>query len=156
MSGTQVVTRSSPTEGLAMADCVATIDQLSKKRSRNPSKPTGTDKVSTPAGAQSIPIPEDVPQRQSGSSDDGEINPTAANLWNQLFKSTDYVRLAGNREFFHKRVLKLLSREAALRITDGLGRDVMNRKVDFLRSKETDTAKLRLSLQELFTKMVIK
>ena len=82
MSGTQVVTRSSPTEGLAMADCVATINQLSKKRSSKPSKPTGTDKVSTPAGAQSTPIAEDAPQRQPGSSDDGEINLTAANLWN--------------------------------------------------------------------------
>ena len=156
MTGTKVVTRSSPTEGLAMADCVATIDQLSKKRSRNPSKPTGTDKVSTSAGAQSTPIAEDAPQRQPGSSDDGEINLIAANLWNQLFKSTDYVRLAGNREFFHKRVLKLLSRKAALRITEGIGRDVMNRKVDFIRSKETDTAKLKLSLQEQFTKLVIK
>merc|ERR1712082_94458 len=139
-----------------MADCVATIDQLSKKRSRNPSKPTGTDKVSTPAGAQSTPIAEDTPQRPPGSCDDIEINPTAANLWDQLFKSTDYVRLAGNREFFHKRVLKLLSREAALRITEGLKRDIMNRKADFIRSKETDTAKLRLSLQEQFTKIVIK
>ena len=156
MTGTKVVTRSSPTEGLAMADCVATINQLSKKRSRNPSKPTGTDKVSTSAGAQSTPIAEDAPQRQPGSSDDGEINLIAANIWNQLFKSTDYVRLAGNREFFHKRVLKLLSREAALRITEGIGRDVMNRKVDFIRSKETDTAKLKLSLQEQFTKLVIK
>ena len=80
MSGTQVVTRSSPTEGLAMADCVATIDQLSKKRARKPLKPAGTDKVSTPAGAQSTPIPEDTPQKQPGSSGDGEINPTAANL----------------------------------------------------------------------------
>merc|ERR1712082_471396 len=115
-----------------MADCVATIDQLSKKRSRNPSKPTGTDKVSTPAGAQSTPIAEDTPQRQPGSSDDGEINPTAVNLWNQLFKSTDYVKLVGNRDFFQKRVMKLLSYDATLRISKGLELDVMNLKVDFL------------------------
>ena len=61
MSGTQVVTKSSPTEGLAMADCVATIDQLSKKRGRKPSKPAGAEKVPTPAGAQSTPIPEANP-----------------------------------------------------------------------------------------------
>ena len=156
MSGTKVITRSSPTEGLNMADCVATIDQLSKKRPRQASKPTGTDKVSTPAGAQSTPTAEDAPPRQPGSSDGSEINPTAANIWNQLFKSTDYVKLAGNRDFFHKRVLRLLSHEAALRITEALGKEVINRKVDFLKSKETDTAKLRLSLQELFTKIVIK
>ena len=116
MSGTQVVTRSSPTEGLAMADCVATIDQLSKKRARKPSKPAGAEKVSTPAGAQSTPIPEDNPGSSAFQFGEinGEINPTAANLWDQLFKTTDYVRLAGNREFFHKRVLKLLTHEAAL------------------------------------------
>ena len=50
----------------------------------------------------------------------------------------------------------MLSREAALRITEGIGRDVMNWKVDFIKSKETDTAKLKLSLQEQFTKLVIK
>merc|ERR1712240_916256 len=32
----------------------------------------------------------------------------------------------------------------------------MNRKVDFLSSKETDASKLKLSLQEQFTKLVIK
>ena len=156
MSGTQVVTSSSPTEGSAMADCVATIDQLTKERPKKPSNPAGTDEESTPAGAQSTPKAEDTPQRQPGSSDDGEINLTAANLWNRLFKSTDYVKLVGNREFFHKRVMKLLSHEATLRISKGLEIDVMNLKVDFLRSKETDTAKLRLSLQEQFTKIVIK
>merc|ERR1712240_217796 len=79
-----------------------------------------------------------------------------ANLWHQLFKSTDYVKLAGNRDFFHKRVKRLLTNEQALRITEALGKDVINRKADFLKSRETDTAKLRLSLQELFTKIVIK
>ena len=155
MSGTRVITRSSPTEGLIMAECVATINQLSK-RSRHASKSTGADKESTPAGAQSTPTAEDTPPRQPESSDGSDINPAAANLWHQLFKSTDYVKLAGNRDFFHKRVLRLLSHEAALRITEALGKDVINRKVDFLKSKETDTAKLRLSLQELFTKIVIK
>ena len=116
MSGTQVVTSSSPAEELAMADCVATIDQLSKKRPKKPSTPAAADKESTPAGAQSTPKAEDAPQRQPGSSDDGEINLTAANLWNRLFKSKDYVKLVGNREFFHKKLMKLLSHEATLRI----------------------------------------
>ena len=158
MSGTQVVTRSSPTEELPMAECVATIDQLSKKRGRKPSKPAGAEKVPTPAGAQSTPIPEANPGANAFQFGEinGEINPTAADVWDQLFRTTDYVRLAGNREFFHKRVLKVLSTEAALRLTEGLKRDIMNRKVDFIRSKETDPAKLRLSLQEQFTKIVIK
>ena len=155
MPGTRVITRSSPTEGLNMSECVATIDQLSK-RARHASKPSGADKESTSARAHSTPTTEDIPPRHPESSDGGDTNPAAANLWNQLFKSTDYVKLAGNRDFFHNRVRRLMSNEAALRITEALGKDVINRKVDFLKSKETDTAKLRLSLQELFTKIVIK
>merc|ERR1711955_21898 len=103
-----------------MTDCVATIDQLSKTRPKKPSTQSAADKESTPAGAQSTPKAEDAPQRQPGSSDDGEINLTAANLWNRLFKSTDYVKLVENREFFHKKVMKLLSHEATLRISKGL------------------------------------
>ena len=80
MSGTQVATSSSPAEKLAMTDCVATIDQLSKTRPKKPSTPSVADEESTPAGAQSTPKAEDAPQRQPGSSDDGEINLTAANL----------------------------------------------------------------------------
>ena len=146
MSATRVITRSSPTEGINIAECVEKIDQLSK-RSRHASKTGGADKESTPAETQSTPTAEDTPPRQPESSDGSDINPAAANLWHQLFKSTDYVKLAGNRDFFHKRVKKLLTNEQALRITEALGKDVINRKVDFLKSKETDTAKLRLSLQ---------
>ena len=69
MSGTQVVTRSSPTEELPMAECVAT-------------KPAGAEKVPTPAGAQSTPIPEDNPGSSAFQFGEinGEINPTAANV----------------------------------------------------------------------------
>ena len=76
MSGTQVVTSSSPAEELAMADCVVTIDQLSKTgpsgrqrlkkiiksalldrpdsetRLKKPSTSSAADKETTPAGAQ--------------------------------------------------------------------------------------------------------
>ena len=180
MSGTQIATNSSPAEKSAMTDCVATIDQLSKTgpsgrqrlkkiiksvlldrpdsetRPKKPSTSSAADEESTPAGAQSTPKAEDAPQRQPGSSDDGEINLTAANLWNRLFKSKDYVKLVGNREFFHKKLMKLLSHEATLRISKGLELDVMNLKVEFLKSKEINTDKLKLSLQEQFTKIVIR
>ena len=79
MPGTRVITRSSPTEGINMAECVATINQLSK-RSRHASKSTGVDKESTSARAQSPPTAEDIPPRQPESSDGSDINPAAANL----------------------------------------------------------------------------
>merc|ERR1711873_138909 len=84
------------------------------------------------------------------------IHLTAANLWNRLFKSKDYVKLVGNREFFHKKLMKLLSHEATLRMSKELELDVMNLKVEFLKSKATNTDKLKLSLQEQFTKIVIR
>ena len=155
MSATRVITRSSPTEAVNIAECVEKIDKLSK-RSRHASKTGGAEKESTPAETESTPIAEDTPPRQPESSDDSDINPVAVRLWYQLFKTTDYVKIAGNRDFFHKRVKKLLTTDQALRITEALGKDIINRKVDFLKLKETDPAKLRLSLQELFTKIIIK
>ena len=111
---------------------------------------------STPAAAQATHKAEDAPQRQPGSSDDGEVNLTAAHLWNRLFKSKNYVKLAGNREFFHKKLTKLLSSEATLRMSKELELDILDFKVEFLKSKETDKDQLKLSLQEQFTKIVIR
>merc|ERR1711873_162764 len=127
----------------------------SETRLKKPSTSSAADGESTPTGAQSTPKAEDAPQRQPGSSDDGEINLTAANLWNRLFKSKDYVKLVGNREFFHKKLMKLLSHEATLRMSKELELDIMNLKVEFLKSKEINTDKFKLSLQEQFTKIVI-
>ena len=90
-----------------------------------------------------------------GSREEDVVNPVAVKLWNQLFETTDYAGLAG-RDFFHTRVKKLLTVEQVQNITALIEKDIITRKVDFLKSKETDTAKLRLSLQELFTKIVIR
>merc|ERR1711955_83687 len=46
--------------------------------------------------------------------------------------------------------------EQIQKVAKFLKKDISNRKVDFLKSKETDIAKLRLSLQELFTRIVIR
>ena len=158
MSSTQVVTRSSPTEEMPMEECKAVIDQFLKRRSRKPSKPAGAEKVPTPAGAQSTPNPEANPGTNVFQFGEpiSDVNPAAVDVWDQLFRTTDYIRLAGNREFFHQRVLKALSEDASLRLSEVLKRDIMNWKEDFIRTKETDLAKLRLSLQERFTQIVIK
>ena len=102
MSATRVITRSSPTQLVNIAECVEKIDQLTK-RSRHASKTGGAEKESTPAEAESTPTAEDTPPRQPESSDDSDINHVAVRLWYQLFKTTDYVKIAGNRDFFHKK-----------------------------------------------------
>merc|ERR1711867_30703 len=52
--------------------------------------------------------------------------------------------------------VKLLSPEATLRMSKELELDILNFKVEFLKSKETDKDQLKLSLQEQFTKIVIR
>ena len=128
----------------------------SETRLQKSSTSSAANGESTPAAAQATHKAEDAPQRQPGSSDDGEVNLTAAHLWNRLFKSKNYVKLAGNREFFHKKLMKLLSPEATLRMSKELELDILNFKVEFLKSKETNKDQLKLSLQEQFTKIVIR
>ena len=110
---------------------------------------------SATAAVQTNHKAEDAPQSQLGSNDDGEVNLTAAHLWNRLFKSKDYIKLAGNREFFTNST-KLLSPEATIRMSKELELDILNFKVEFLKSKETDIDQLKLSLQEQFTKIVLR
>merc|ERR1711873_211452 len=155
MSATRVTTRSSPTQVVNIGEGVEKIDRLTK-RTGHASKTGGAEKELTPAETESKPIAEDTPPRQPESSDDSDINPVSVKLWYQLFKTADYVKIAGNSDFFHKKVKKLLTTEQARRVAEALERDIINSKMDFLKLKETNAGKLRLSLQELFTKIVIK
>merc|ERR1712163_57065 len=52
--------------------------------------------------------------------------------------------------------MKLLSPEATQRMSKELELDILDFKVEFLKSKETDIDQLKLSLQEQFTKIVIR
>lgn len=155
MSTTRVTTRSSSTQVVNIAECAEKIDQLTK-RTRHASKTGGAEKESTPTENELTPTVEDTPSKLPGSSDDDVINPVAVKLWNQLFKTTDYVKIAGKSDFFHTQVRKLLTMEQVQKVAEILEKDISNRKVDFLKSKETNIAKLRLSLQELFTRIVIR
>ena len=129
MSSTQVRTRSSNTEEIPMEECMAVIDQYSKRRSRKISKPAGAEKDPTPVGAQSTPKPGANPGADGFHFGDpiSEVNSAAVDVWDQLFKNTDYIRLAGNTEFFHQRVFKALSDDAPLILSEVLKRDMMKR-----------------------------
>ena len=141
---TRVRTRSFSTPPVSVEECTKTIDQLAK-RARNASATGRAEKDSTPTGNVSTP--------RSGGDD--AVNPVAVELWNQLFNTSDYMGIAG-RDSFHTRVRNLLTEEQIQSVTELIKKDVTNRKVDFLKSKETDIPKLRLSLQESFTKIVIR
>ena len=154
MSATRVITRSSSAESPSIAECTETIDQLTK-RNRHVSKGGGAEKDSTPTESVSTPVREETPSSLPGSREEDAVNPVAVKLWNQLFETNDYVGLAG-RDFFHTRVKTLVTLGQVQKITALIEKDIRDRKMDFIKSKETDTAKLRLSLQEMFTKVVIR
>ena len=101
MSTTRVTTRNSATEEVNVAACVDKIDQL-MKRNRHASRTEDSPKDSTPSE-------EEIPSRTPGSSHDDDINPDALKLWNQLFKSRDFVAIAAKSDFFHTRVKKILT-----------------------------------------------
>ena len=146
---TRTRTRSSSTPPESVEECTRKIDELSKRR-RNASATGRTEKGSTPTGGASGSTPTgDV------SGGDDAVNHVAVELWNQLFSTSDFMDIAG-RDSFHMRVRKLLTEEQQQSVTALIKKDIINRKVDFIKSKETDIPKLRLSLQESFTKIVIR
>ena len=100
MSPTRV-TRGSSTGAVNVEECMAAMDQLSKKR-RHQSRTMEGAKEPTP-GAEAIPIshPE--------SSDGDGTNRTALLLWNQMFGKTDYASIAGKSKFLSRQVRTVLS-----------------------------------------------
>ena len=82
MSSTQVRTRSSNTEEIPMEQCMAMIDQYSKRRSRKISKPAGAERDPTPVGAQSTPKQGANPGANGFHFGDplGEINSAAIDI----------------------------------------------------------------------------
>ena len=154
MSATRAVTRSTSAETPSIEESMEMIEQLAR-RNRNASRGGGADKESTPTESVSTPIVEETPSSLPGSRDEDAVNPEAVKLWNQMFETRNYVALAG-RDFFHTRVKTLVTLGQVQKITAQIEKDIRDRKVDYIKSKETDTAKLRLSLQELFTKVVIR
>ena len=110
MSTTRVTTRSSSTQPVNVAECAERINQLTK-RVRHASKTGGAEKDSTPTENESTPIVEGTSSSLPGSREEDVVNPVAVKLWNQLFKTTDYVDIAGKSDFFHTQVRKLLTME---------------------------------------------
>ena len=150
----RTITRSASADTPTIAESMEIIEQLARKK-RSASRGGGADSESTPAESVSTPIVEETSSSLSGSRNEDAVNPEAVKLWNQMFESGDFAALAG-KDFFHTRVKKLVTLGQVLKITSQIEKDMRDKKVDYTKSKETDTAKLRLSLQELFTKVVIR
>ena len=156
---TRTRTRSSSTPPESVEECIRKIDEL-HRRGRNASATGRTGTGSTPTGdaSGSARDASDSAGDASGSnvsSGDSTVNRVAVELWNQLFHTSDVMDIIG-RGSFHMGVRKLLTEEQQEEVTAVIKRNIINRKADFIKTKDTDIPKLRLSLQESFTKVVIR
>ena len=163
--------KSSSTQPYSIERCTRTIDDLFR-RSRNPSAPGRKERGSTPAGSASDSArsaSEDASGDASGSAGDasgsiptgsassGEdtVNRVAVDLWNQLLYTSEVMDIIG-RGSFHMGIKKLLTEAQLEEVMALVKRDIIDRKANFIKTKETDIPKLRLALQEMFTKTVIR
>ena len=160
---TRTRTRSSSTPPETVEECIRKIDEL-HRRGRNAPATGRTETGSTPTGNASGSAGDasgsagdasgSIPTGNV-SSGDGTVNHVAVELWNQLFHTSDVMDIIG-RGSFHMGVRKLLTEEQQEEVTAVIKRNIINRKADFIKTKDTDIPKLRLSLQESFTKVVIR
>ena len=163
--------RSSSTQPYSLEQCMRTIDDQFR-RQRNPSAPGRRERGSTPAGGASDSgrsASENASGDASGSAGDasgsiptgsassGEdtINRVAVDLWNQLLYTSEVMDIIG-RGSFHMGIKKLLTEAQLEEVMALVKRDIIDRKANFIKTKETDIPKLRLALQEMFTKTVIR
>ncbi len=163
--------KSSSTQPYSIEQCTRTIDDLFR-RVRNPSAPGRKERGSTPAGSASDSArsaSEDASGDASGSAGDasrsiptgspssGEdtVNRVAVDLWNQLLYTSEVMDIIG-RGSFHMGIKKLLTEAQLEEVMALVKRDIIDRKANFIKTKETDIPKLRLALQEMFTKTVIQ
>ena len=163
--------KSSSTQPYSIERCTRTIDDLFR-RSRNPSAPGRKERGSTPAGSAADSgrsASKDASGDASGSAGDasrsiptgsassGEdnTNRVAINLWDQLLYTNEVMDIIG-RGSFTMGIKKLLTEQQLEEVMALVRREIIDRKANFIKTKDTDIPKLRLALQEMFTKTVIR
>merc|ERR1711867_30012 len=155
----------------SLEQCMRTIDDQFR-RQRNPSAPGRKERGSTPAGSAADSgrsASEDASGDASGSVGDtsrsiptgsassGEdtTNRVAINIWEQLLYTNEVMDIIG-RGSFQMGIKKLLTEAQLEEVMALVRREIIDRKANFIKTKETDIPKLRLALQEMFTKTVIR
>ena len=175
--------RSSATEPYTLEQCIRTIDDRFR-RPRHPSAPGGGEGRSTPAGGPSDPrrnasnprrgasknasenssgavggasedIPLEIPLETDASNRGDNTNRVALNVWDQLLCTNNVMRIIGESPFTQglQNLLTEQQREEAMEL---VRTNILDRKAKFIRSKDTDIPRLKLLLQEMFTKTVIR
>ena len=168
--------RSSSTQPYSLDQCIRTIDDQFR-RPRNPSAPGRREGGSTPAGGASDPrrgasenasgnasgtvggasgdIPIEIPLESGASNREDNTNRVALNIWDQLLYTNEVMNIIGRCPFTLglQNLLNVQQLEEAMEL---VRKEILDRKAKFIRTKDTDIPRLRLALQEMFTKTVIR
>ena len=73
-----------------------------------------------------------------------------------MFEKQDFAEIAGKCDFLQKHVGTLVNKDQLKKIAEAFAADLDSRKDDFIKTKEKDIAEMRLTLQMMFTKIIIK
>merc|ERR1711867_49162 len=106
-------------------------------------------------GGASEDIPLEIPLESGASGRGDNTNRVALNVWNQLLCTNDIMRIIGDCPFTQglQNLLNEQQREEAMEL---VRTELLDKKAKFIRSKDTDIPRLRLLLQEMFTKIAIQ
>merc|ERR1712082_587929 len=100
-------------------------------------------------------LPIEIPLEPVASSREDNTNRVAINLWNQLLYTNEVMNIIG-RCPFTMGLQKLLTVQQLEEVMELVRKEILDRKANFIKTKDTDIPKLRLALQEMFTKTVIR
>ena len=121
---------------------MASIDELAKKvddltkQRRNNSRQAGPAKETTPESEAAGTSP-------SGSDHGEDADSISVQVWNEMFEDKPFYDISGDSEFLKNKVCGLISPEQVTRLGETVIADIDARKDSFIKTKDTDRAKLR-------------
>merc|ERR1712240_379570 len=106
-------------------------------------------------GGASGDIPIEIPFESGASNREDNTNRVALNIWDQLLYTNEVMNIIG-RCPFTLGLQNLLNVQQLEEVMELVRKEILDRKAKFIRTKDTDIPRLRLALQEMFTKTVIR
>merc|ERR1712082_43826 len=100
-------------------------------------------------------LPIEIPLESVASSTEDNTNRVAINIWDQILYTNEVMNIIG-RCPFTLGLQNLLNVQQLEEVMELVRTEILDRKAKFIRTKDTDIPRLRLALQEIFTKTVIR
>merc|ERR1712082_289813 len=100
-------------------------------------------------------LPIEIPLESVASSTEDNTNRVAINIWDQILYTNEVMNIIG-RCPFTLGLQNLLNVQQLEEVMELVRKEILDRKANFIKTKDTDIPRLRLALQEMFTKTVIR